>query len=135
MCLCYCVQWDKPKRPDYTGCPDSRNLLISRVSRFQGFPGSRGVLIPGCPVIWLSSLSMTSEYNIILFFPPPLSRKNERPWQKRWVVFNGSELKYFKNKSDRDNLCLNTVELEKMIDVKRMPDVSFQRSYIVSVEK
>ena len=78
---------------------------------------------------------MTSEYNIILFFPPPLSRKNERPWQKRWVVFNGSELKYFKNKSDRDNLCLNTVELEKMIDVKRMPDVSFQRSYIVSVEK
>lgn len=59
-----------------------------------------------------------------LSLPSSCRRKNERPWQKRWVVFNGSELKYFKNKSDKDNLCLNTVELEKMIDVKRMVDVS-----------
>ena len=53
-----------------------------------------------------------------------LRRRNERPWQRRWVVFNGSELKYFRNKLDKDNLCLNIVELEKMIDVKRVPDVS-----------
>ncbi len=61
-------------------------------------------------------------------FPfPPLfsSRKNNRPWQRRWVVFNGSELKYFQNKQDKDYACLNTVQLEKMIDVKRVPDVSF----------
>lgn len=51
-------------------------------------------------------------------------RRNERPWQRRWVVFDGSELKYFRNKGDKDNLCLNTVELEKMIDVKRVLDVS-----------
>lgn len=54
----------------------------------------------------------------------PFRRRSERPWQKRWIIFNGSELKYFKNKQDKDNLCLNTVELEKMIDVKRVQDVS-----------
>ena len=53
-----------------------------------------------------------------------LRRRSERPWQKRWIKFNGSELKYFKNKQDKDNLCLNTVELEKMIDVKKVQDVS-----------
>ena len=52
------------------------------------------------------------------------SRRNERPWQKRWVTFNGSELKYFKNKADKENLFLNTVELEKMFDVKKVTNVS-----------
>jgi len=51
-------------------------------------------------------------------------RRNERPWQRRWVTFNGSELKYFKNKTDKDNLFLNVVELEKMFDVKKVADVS-----------
>ncbi len=40
------------------------------------------------------------------------------------MTFNGSELKYFKNKTDKDNLFLNAVELEKMFDVKRVADVS-----------
>jgi len=29
------------------------------------------------------------------------SKKSERPWQKRWVTFNGTELKYFRNKGDK----------------------------------
>lgn len=62
---------------------------------------------------------VTSDVCIFL-----LRRRNERPWQKRWVIFNGWELKYFRNKQDKDNLCLNTVDLEKMIDVKRVQDVS-----------
>ena len=41
------------------------------------------------------------------------------------MTFNGSELKYFKNKTDKENLFLNAVELEKMFDVKRVADVSF----------
>jgi hypothetical protein len=43
------------------------------------------------------------------------------------MIFNGSELKYFKNKQDKDNLCLNTVELEKMIDVKKVHNVSLEK--------
>ena len=81
----------------------------------------------------LSSFSCMASFDPVLFpisrsifysFPLPRSRKNNRPWQRRWVVFNGSELKYFQNKQDKDYSCLNTVELEKMIDVKRVPDVS-----------
>lgn len=65
--------------------------------------------------------------------PPPFRRKNDHPWQKRWVTFNGSELKYFKHKLDKDNLSRNVVQLEKMIDVKKVPDVSSQLQTIMHV--
>ena len=37
--------------------------------------------------------------------PPPPRKKSERPWQRRWVAFDGSELKYFKNQGDK--VCVN----------------------------
>ena len=63
-------------------------------------------------------------HNVRVFLFSCFSRRNDHPWQKRWVTFNGSELKYFRNKSDKESSFLNTVELDKMIDVKRVPDVS-----------
>lgn len=59
------------------------------------------------------------------------SRRNERPWQKRWMTFNGSELKYFKNQSDKDKSFKNIVPLQEMIDIKRVHDVSATRIFLL----
>lgn len=40
------------------------------------------------------------------------------------MTFNGSELKYFKNQSDKDKSFKNIVPLHEMIDIKRVQDVS-----------
>ena len=41
------------------------------------------------------------------------------------MTFNGSELKYFKNQSDKDKLSRNIVPLQEMIDIKKVQDVSW----------
>ena len=48
----------------------------------------------------------------------------DKPWQRRWVTFNGTELKYFKNQSDKDKSSRNIIPLAEMIDIKKVPDVS-----------
>ena len=48
----------------------------------------------------------------------------DKLWQRRWVTFNGTELKYFKNQSDKDKSSRNIIQLAEMIDVKKVPDVS-----------
>ena len=40
------------------------------------------------------------DYVIFIIF---CRKKNERPYQKRWVVFDGEELKYFRNKGEKVN--------------------------------
>ena len=49
------------------------------------------------------------------------------------MTFNGTELKYFKNQSDKDKSSRNIIPLAEMIDVKKVPDVSvfFCRSMFV----
>ena len=56
--------------------------------------------------------------------PIDLSVHGDKPWQRRWVTFNGTELKYFKNQSDKDKSSRNIIPLAEMIDVKKVPDVS-----------
>jgi len=56
-------------------------------------------------------------------------KKSERPWQKRWVTFNGTELKYFKNKGDKESEALNVVKLGEMIDIKQVSDQDKQHRF------
>lgn len=74
-------------------------------------------------VYWLANVSLLTF---------DLSRRSEGPWQKRWVTFNGSELKYFKNQSDKDKLSRNIVPLQEMIDIKKVNDVSWRAGVIDS---
>eukprot|EP00731_Ephydatia_muelleri_P030729 Em0022g243a len=56
-------------------------------------------------------------------------RKNEGNWQKRWVTFNGQELKYFSYQGEKEINCKNSVALSEMIDVKKMSDAQYPNRF------
>ena len=85
--------------------------------------------------IWTLSLSLSlslshthththTRTHAFVHFCMTYSVHGDKPWQKRWVTFNGTELKYFKNQSDKDKSSRNIVQLSEMIDIKKVPDVS-----------
>jgi hypothetical protein len=43
-------------------------------------------------------------------------------WKHRWVIFNGQELKYYRNKNDKDSEVLKTVPLRRMLNVTQEID-------------
>jgi hypothetical protein len=49
-------------------------------------------------------------------------RRNDKPYQKRWVVFDGEYLKYFRHKGEKVSDARNNVKLSEMIDIKRVID-------------
>ena len=57
----------------------------------------------------------------------------DKPWQRRWVTFNGTELKYFKNQSDKDKSSRNIIPLAEMIDIKKVPDVSGNHNILACI--
>jgi Arf-GAP/Rho-GAP domain/ANK repeat/PH domain-containing protein 1 len=71
-----------------------------------------------------------SVYTVALHSPSfPLTdwlcrKRSQRPWQKRWTVFSGEELKYFNDKNSKESDALNHVRLRDMIDVKKINDAN-----------
>ncbi|XP_019855675.1 PREDICTED: arf-GAP with Rho-GAP domain, ANK repeat and PH domain-containing protein 1-like isoform X2 [Amphimedon queenslandica] len=49
-------------------------------------------------------------------------KRNDKPYQRRWVVFDGEDLKYFKAKGEKESDARNNVKLSEMIDIKRVSD-------------
>ena len=74
------------------------------------------------------TLSLSHTHTHTNPFPRTDSVHGDKPWQRRWVTFNGTELKYFKNQSDKDKSSRNIITLAEMIDVKKVPDVSVKKN-------